>query len=336
MKIGHLSVIYGLVAILAVLLLLFYMLWERKKTHHFLFLFTCVAAVNIGYFMLSIAKTLTGALIANAVSYFGAAYSLLAMVWIIGSVCQVQKIRWASYLLCAISTAAFLLAASGPWLGLYYQSAELTITDGVSHLSKVYGPLHILYTVYLAAYVLLMIGLIIHAARKNRLSSLKYALLLIAAVLLNVAVWAVEQAITESFEFLSVSYVVTEVMLLLIYGLLRDYGIIQPGGKLLSIQTLTTLNARKQAAGELPPGMEELFQSFTEKVQTLSSAERRILNYYMDGHEISEIPDLAYISIHTVKKHNRSIYQKLEVASRDELMLYFELFRCCDRLEDIK
>jgi hypothetical protein len=36
-----------------------------------------------------------------------------------------------------------------------------------------------------------------------------------------------------------------------------------------------------------------------------------------------------------VKKHNRSIYQKLEIASRDELMLYIELFRCCDRLDEL-
>ena len=39
------------------------------------------------------------------------------------------------------------------------------------------------------------------------------------------------------------------------------------------------------------------------------------------------------MSIHTVKKHNRSIYQKLGVASRDELMLYIELFRRFGRLE---
>jgi hypothetical protein len=36
-----------------------------------------------------------------------------------------------------------------------------------------------------------------------------------------------------------------------------------------------------------------------------------------------------------VKKHNRSIYQKLEVASKDELMLYIELLRCCGRLEEL-
>ena len=81
--------------------------------------------------------------------------------------------------------------------------------------------------------------------------------------------------------------------------------------------------------------MEDLFHAFAEKVRTLSSAERRILNYYIDGHDTADIPELAFISIHTVKKHNRSIYQKLEVASRDELMLYIEMFRCCDRLDEL-
>jgi DNA-binding CsgD family transcriptional regulator len=160
-------------------------------------------------------------------------------------------------------------------------------------------------------------------------------MLLMAAVLLNIGVWAVEQAVDIDFEFLSVSYIVTEVMLLLIYGMLRDYGIVQPGGAIVSVQMLTQLNTRYVETGALPAGMEELFHSFTEKVKTLSSAERRILNYYMEGHEPAEIPELAFVSIHTVKKHNRSIYQKLEVASRDELMLYIELFRCCDRLHEL-
>ena len=173
------------------------------------------------------------------------------------------------------------------------------------------------------------------ASKSKRLASPKYTLFLLVVVLLNVGVWLVEQLMDEEFEFLSVSYMVTVVLLLLIYGILGDYGIIQPGGSLISVQMLTKLNTRQVNPGALPPGMEDMFQSFAQKVKTLSSAERRILNYYIAGHEIGEIPDLAFISIHTVKKHNRSIYQKLEIASRDELMLYIELFRCCDRLDEL-
>jgi DNA-binding CsgD family transcriptional regulator len=246
-----------------------------------------------------------------------------------------KKRRWVRILFISISTAAFLLAASGDWLGLYYTSVEISSVGGMTKLVKEYGPLHILYTVYLLSYVLIMVAVICYAAKKRRLSSFKYTILLLVAVLLNVGVWAVEQGFNEDFEFLSVSYIVTEVILLLLHGMLRDYGIVQPGGGLLSAQMLTQLNARPISPGALPSGMEDLFQAFAGKVKTLTNAERRILNYYIDGHDTVDIPELAFISIHTVKKHNHSIYQKLEVASRDELMLYIELFRCCGRLEEL-
>ena len=90
-----------------------------------------------------------------------------------------------------------------------------------------------------------------------------------------------------------------------------------------------------QAANALPPNIEELFHTFSERAKTLSTAERGILKYYIDGHEITEIPNLAFVSIHTVKKHNSNIYQKLGIASRDELMLYIELFRRLDRLNEL-
>lgn len=90
-----------------------------------------------------------------------------------------------------------------------------------------------------------------------------------------------------------------------------------------------------QTANALPPNIEELFHTFAERAKTLSTAERGILKYYIDGHEITEIPDLAFVSIHTVKKHNSNIYQKLGIASRDELMLYIELFRRLNRLNEL-
>ena len=327
--------IYGVVAVLSVLLLIGYLFIEKKKERNFIFLISCVAIVNTGYFLLSAANSLRMAMFANGLSYFGAAYSMLAMLMIISEVCQIKKRMWLRVVVIGISTAAFLLAASGDWLGLYYTSVDITSVGGMTKLVKEYGPLHILYTVYLLSYVLIMVGIIWYAAKKQRLSSFKYTMLLFVAVLLNIGVWAVEQCFNEDFEFLSVSYVVTEIILLLLYGMLRDYGIVQPGGQVISVQMLTQLNTHRISPGALPPGMEDLFRTFAEKVKTLSLAERRILNYYIEGRDTADIPDLAFISIHTVKKHNHSIYQKLDVASRDELMLYIELFRCCDRLEEL-
>ena len=99
------------------------------------------------------------------------------------------------------------------------------------------------------------------------------------------------------------------------------------------------LNARARnqrlEQGDLPPNIAELFDQFVARKDLLTEAERNILRYYIEGHEIAEIPELAFISMSTVRKHNRSIYEKLGVASRDELMLYIDLLRRCGRLQEL-
>ncbi len=91
----------------------------------------------------------------------------------------------------------------------------------------------------------------------------------------------------------------------------------------------------KKEEGELPPDIEELFSEFTERVGTLTPMERTVLQYYIDGCSIEEVAARAYISVNTVKKHNTNINRKLGVSTREEMMLYIDLFRRCGRLDEI-
>ena len=67
----------------------------------------------------------------------------------------------------------------------------------------------------------------------------------------------------------------------------------------------------------------------------MTPAEWNVFQYYIDKREISEIPSLAFISINTVRKHNKSIYRKLGVSTREELLLYLDLLRRSHRLEEL-
>ena len=158
MKTGNMTYVYGAVAVLSVLLLIGYLLWEKKKERNFLFLTGCVAAVNCGYFLLAVADSLPMAMFANGVSYFGAAYSVLAMLMIIVNTCRISVPKWGAAVLVLISLAAFLLAASGGLFGLYYRSVSIEQINGMTRLVKEYGPLHILYPIYLYSYVLTMLA----------------------------------------------------------------------------------------------------------------------------------------------------------------------------------
>ena len=61
----HLSLAYGAVALLSVLLLIGYALFDKLKNRLFMALFGCVAASNCGYFLLSVSGTLAMAMFAN-------------------------------------------------------------------------------------------------------------------------------------------------------------------------------------------------------------------------------------------------------------------------------
>ncbi len=88
---------------------------------------------------------------------------------------------------------------------------------------------------------------------------------------------------------------------------------------------------RDRPAGTLPPEVEARLRGFAERAGTLTGTERAILQYYMDGYTVKDIPELACISASTVKTHNRNLYRKLGVDSFDELKVYIELFASCGR-----
>jgi len=85
----------------------------------------------------------------------------------------------------------------------------------------------------------------------------------------------------------------------------------------------------------LPADIAAMFDQFAQRAASLTASERAILCCYADGLEAAEVAEAVFISINTLRKHNANIYRKLEIGSRDELMLYIELFRRADRLDEI-
>lgn len=86
---------------------------------------------------------------------------------------------------------------------------------------------------------------------------------------------------------------------------------------------------------EIPYELQEALDTFLHGFATLTPAERSITDLYIHGHEIREIPDIACISVNTVKKHNKNIYHKLGIKSKEELLIYVDLFQRCGRIQDL-
>ena len=70
-----------------------------------------------------------------------------------------------------------------------------------------------------------------------------------------------------------------------------------------------------------------MFKEFLKNIETLSPAERTVFDLYMEGYTGKEIAEKLYLSINTIKTHNKRIYDKMNVSSRNELMLYFRMMK---------
>ena len=78
---------YAIMAVIATALLIGYTAFVRKKEPWLFLLFVCVSIVNIGYFLLSVSKTLEFAIIANDIAYFGSVFLSMCMLLAIRFFC---------------------------------------------------------------------------------------------------------------------------------------------------------------------------------------------------------------------------------------------------------
>lgn len=197
------NIIYAVMAAVSVLLLIGYCALIRKKEFWLLLLFGCVTVVNIGYFMLSVAKTLEFAIFANDVVYAGSVFLSMCMLLTIVRLCGFEikrKLITACTIIALVMLAIILTSGILPW---YYKEVSLTFVDGSAKLEKVYGVLHPVYLIYLCSYFIAMIACIVQSIKKKMMASQKHASLMAAIVFGNIAVWFVEKFIDWNFEFLS-------------------------------------------------------------------------------------------------------------------------------------
>lgn len=298
-----LCVIYSLAAIASFLVLMGYCKTIKNRDVNFILLYISVFVVNSGYFLLSISNTLGTALMANRFAYLGSVMLPLCMMLIMMDVCHIGDKKQLKGIFIGISIVIFCIAASQGFCGLYYEDVSLTFIDGAAKLIKVYGPLHIIYYIYLFSYLIIMAGMILFSSLKKKVFDMKYAALLLVVVFGNIVIWLVEQFIDTDFEFLSVSYIITEMLLLLIYGMVEDRTIITE-----------VMAGRDSVALD----REHLSRQCSE-LNVLTDREWEVVIAILHDKKRREIAEELNVTEHTIKKHTAHIFAKLEVTNRKEL-----------------
>ena len=317
-KNASLSLIYAAAAVLSLMLLIGCIFLVRKKRLWFLVLFSCVLIVNIGYTWLSVSGSLQEALMANRVAYLGSVFLPMSMLMIILNVTNTKHRRWLPVSLLSLAGIVFLIAASPGILDIYYKEVSFQIINGVATLEKVYGPLHSLYLIYLVGYFASMIVVIIRASINRTIDTTLHAIIIAMAVFVNIGVWLIEQLSDIEFEFLSVSYIISELFLLGIHLVMNENQRLHE----LIVQKDEALQEQSRVSKATQPKKisPEMLAYFAQGLETLTPTEKIIYDAHAANTPTKQILIDLGIKENTLKFHNKNIYGKLGVSSRKQLL----------------
>ncbi len=186
-------------------------------------LMCAIIVSNGGYLAVSIAKTLDAAILGNCCIYFGGCY-LPFFVFCIGA--DVTKIRIPHLVrfltfLCSSVVIGFTFTIGR--LPIYYKSIDIADAGGYTVLVKEYGPLHITHVLMLAFYIVGCGVICAKAIRRRNIVSYKTTVMYSVFLIVNVLIYALDRMFKVDFEWNSVGYLITEIIILLVFNRVEMY-----------------------------------------------------------------------------------------------------------------
>ena len=309
---NDMDILYFITIILSLLLLVLYFFIDKKRNKWLLLIFISISICNIGYFFLASARNITFVIISNDIVYLGSVFLPFFMLMLILNNCNLKVPKPLIYSLIGISTIMLWVTTSIGYLPIYYKDISLELINDEYVIEKEYGPFHTVYIIYIFSYFISMIGTIIYATIKKTISSKMQAIFLSIVVLGNILVWLVERFIDNTSEFLSISYVINECLLLLLYGILYEYE------SNIDKKVIKDISSKDFNEGLNEEQIDIIFSS-CQNLSILSTREKEILRHILLGEKRKEIGVSLFISESAVKKHTTNIFRKLNVNNRNEL-----------------
>lgn len=304
------SVYYGIAFAASLILTIICIVKYKSKNFDLIGLFSAMLITNFGYFFLSVSQSKEIALFFNTISYLGSVFLPYFMLRIVMGLNNVKIGKRINTVLILASAIVFFVAAS-PWFcGIYYKSYDIEKLGNATVLIKTYGILHHTYKAFIIVYLLAIVSFLIYTFKKKADKRIKISAFLTIIMAINITVWLAESLMHSSFEYMSFAYVVTQLLLLMFYGIIND------------IYTQSQLEEIVPEIEKLGFSQEEAqnFVNDWEDSAKLTNREKEVAALLIEGKKRKEIAETLFVTESTIKKHSASVYRKLDVENRKELL----------------
>ena len=328
---------YGICLVSSLICLSIFIFFHKKINLWAVLAFISASIAMTGYLGLSLSDDISKALLANRIGYFGNVFLLPFIFMTIANICKVKVKKGCIGLMFLLAFIMFIFSSSQGYFDLFYKNPSYEMVNGFASIKKEYGFMHSVYIVYIGLMLVLILGLFIYALKKRKTPSTLYTVLIFLAAFVNVFLWVIERFLPKSVEFLAGSYLVTEVILLVVYRHLEKIGAFdycnitltiknddEPNQQMsitvdeIPLNTVSTGDENEKYLlineDELKLKLETIFEEFN-----LTGREIDVVCLMIKGLSRKQIAEKLFIGEETVKTHIKHIFQKLSISSSKEL-----------------
>lgn len=180
-------------------------------------LMSAIVIANGGYLCIAVSKSVDAAIIGNSLVYLGGCYLPFFVFCIGADLTGIHPPKWLKLFMVGLSTFVFISTFTVGRSSVYYKTISIADGGGFTIVVKEYGPLHYVYYIMLAVYMLAVALVTGFAVRRRNVVSYKTTILYSVFLFSNVMIYAIDRFLNINFELNSVTYLITEITILLIY-----------------------------------------------------------------------------------------------------------------------
>ena len=200
-------------------------IWRKRFSTYFTLIFLLIPITIRGYISQTNALSLEEAIAGIKLSYQGASFLLLFMMFAICDLCNLnlsKPVKVAFFFLTFLVYLPVLTIGSRP---LFYKDISLNIVDGNTEIIKTYGPFHLVFYIFLGINLLFTLTCIIYTLQTKKEVSKKNLLVLIFCELSAILMYVNQHIFHPKVDFSPLSYLISEVLLLIIIRRVSLYDI---------------------------------------------------------------------------------------------------------------
>ena len=205
-----------LFALSLVLTLIYAVIWHKHFDVHFTLMFITIPIANLGYVFLIRSQSLESAITANNIIYLGGCYLMLFIMLSVLSMCRIKMLRSVTVGLMIFTTLVYLSVITSGELPLFYESISYSNENGIPHLEKEYGVMHTVFYIMVLLYFMMSIAAIVYSYFKKKDVSRKIIFLMLLSEFVGIMSYFGGKNVFGTIELVPLSYVMAQVMYLMI------------------------------------------------------------------------------------------------------------------------